>query len=153
MYILIIGVYHLNLTQRRDYFETQKENLSRSPLFLDDWNSQIESKSLNQDQIIKYANYCGVYPKKVARILNLSEVQTQLRKGNAIYMGTAGYGNYSNSRHALALFGWVNQGGYQTYYVWNPWYNYPTVISANAGPVTIPVPGGGFTWDNTITNW
>ncbi|HAZ9701225.1 TPA: peptidase C47, partial [Enterococcus faecium] len=57
------------------------------------------------------------------------------------------------SRHALALFGWVNQGGYQTYYVWNPWYNYPTVISANAGPVTIPVPGGGFTWDNTITNW
>ncbi|MRA75959.1 peptidase C47, partial [Bacillus thuringiensis] len=38
-------------------------------------NSQIESKSLNQDQIIKYANYCGVYPKKVARILNLSEVQ------------------------------------------------------------------------------
>ncbi|WP_250548054.1 cysteine protease staphopain, partial [Enterococcus faecium] len=43
-------------------------------------NSQIESKSLNQDQIIKYANYCGVYPKKVARILNLSEVQTQLRK-------------------------------------------------------------------------
>ncbi|HFQ0417688.1 TPA: C47 family peptidase, partial [Enterococcus faecium] len=112
-------------------------------------NSQIESKSLNQDQIIKYANYCGVYPKKIARILNLSEVQTQLRKGNAIYMGTAGYGNYSNSRHALALFGWVNQGGYQTYYVWNPWYNYPTVISANAGPVTIPVPGGGFTWDNT----
>ncbi len=50
-------------------------------------------------------------------------------------------------------YGWVNQGGYQTYYVWNPWYNYPTVISANAGPVTIPVPGGGFTWDNTITNW
>ncbi|MGK4109918.1 hypothetical protein AB0X59_12670, partial [Enterococcus cecorum] len=77
----------------------------------------------------------------------------QNRKGNAIYMGTAGYGNYSNSRHALALFGWVNQGGYQTYYVWNPWYNYPTVISANAGPVTIPVPGGGFSWDNTITNW
>ncbi len=38
LYILIIGVYHLNLTQRRDYFETQKENLSRSPLFLDDWN-------------------------------------------------------------------------------------------------------------------
>ncbi|GAA0504207.1 hypothetical protein GCM10009633_32460 [Janibacter melonis] len=35
---IIIGVYHLNLTQRRDYFETQKENLSRSPLFLDDWN-------------------------------------------------------------------------------------------------------------------
>ncbi|MCH3313990.1 hypothetical protein LDA58_14700, partial [Enterococcus faecium] len=60
---IIIGVYHLNLTQRRGYFETQKENLSRSPLFLDDWNSQIESKSLNQDQIIKYANYCGVYPK------------------------------------------------------------------------------------------
>lgn len=72
MYILIIDVYHLNLTQRRDYFETQKQNLFRSPLFLDDWNF---------------------------------------------------------------------------------WYNYPTVISANAGPVTIPVPGGGFTWDNTITNW
>ncbi len=32
-------------------------------------------------------NYCGVYPKKVARILNLSEVQTQLRKGNAILYG------------------------------------------------------------------
>ena len=116
-------------------------------------SSQIESKSLNQDQIINYANYLGVYPKKVARILYLSEVQAQLRKGNAIYMGAAGYGNYANKRHALALFGWVNQGGYQTYYVWNPWYTYPTVISANTGPVTIPVPGGGFTWDNTITNW
>lgn len=112
----------------------------------------LKDKSISQDDLIKYGNTKKVYPKKVSRKLSIAEVRNQLNKGNAVYAGAYGSGSYQGKRHAFAIYGWINyEKGVDAYYVWNPWWNYPCVIDASKG--TLPVNGGSFTWDSTITNW
>ncbi|MFD1902926.1 hypothetical protein GQR36_27605 [Enterococcus termitis] len=41
--------------------------------------------------------------------VNHSVIESNLRKGNALYIGGIGYGSQtSKSRHAFALYGWVD---------------------------------------------
>jgi hypothetical protein len=115
--------------------------------------AQRWKSSVSQDQIVKYGKYRGVNPIRVDGTLYHSTVESNLRKGNAIYLGTSGYGQVNKSRHAFALHGWINYGSNRIYEVWNPWYNQTMIIQANTYPMTISVPGGGFVWDVTIYNW
>lgn len=120
---------------------------------------QREKEGVSPAQVIAYANYRKTYPKLVESTVSHSIVESNLRKGNALYMGGIGYGDSNKSRHAFALYGWVDHenpnGGkpYRVYYLWNPWWNYPMTVQANTLPMTIPVPGGGYTWYRTIYNF
>ncbi|MFD2308686.1 C47 family peptidase [Enterococcus termitis] len=121
---------------------------------------QREQNGVSPNQILAYANYRKTYPKLVESTVNHSVIESNLRKGNALYIGGIGYGSQtSKSRHAFALYGWVDNenpsGGkpYRVYYVWNPWWNYPMTVQGNTLPMTIPVPGGGYTWYRTIYNF
>lgn len=119
--------------------------------------AQKEATGVNQDQLLNYGRARGTNPIRTGSMLSHATVERELRKGNAIYMGTEGY-SHSNSklhksRHAFALYGWVNSDKIRTYYLWNPWWNYPMVVQANNYPITIPVPEGVYIWDSSIYNW
>lgn len=102
--------------------------------------------------MVKYANTKKVYPKLVNSRLTLGEVKNQINKGNAIYAEAQGTEGYLGNRHALVIFGWIKPIDREDmYYVWNPWWTYTSVIEVKNN--TLPVPGGSWVWDNTITNW
>ncbi|MGG5343734.1 C47 family peptidase [Enterococcus sp. AZ192] len=120
---------------------------------------QRENQGISPENVLAYANYRKTYPKWVENTVSHSVVESNLRKGNALYIGGIGYGDSNKSRHAFALYGWVDSenpnGGkpYRVYYIWNPWWNYPMTVQGNTLPMTIPVPGGGYTWYRTIYNF
>ena len=71
-----------NITARQimQYFYPNSKNLSQ--------------ESINNAQLIKYANLKKSYPKRVARTLSDSEVRAQINASRPIYMGTEGKGGY-----------------------------------------------------------
>lgn len=112
----------------------------------------LKNKAISQSDLVKYANTKKVYPKLVNSRLTLGEVKNQINKGNAIYAGAQGTGGYLGNRHALVILGWIKPIDREDmYYVWNPWWTYTSVIEVKNN--TLPVPGGSWVWDNTITNW
>lgn len=112
----------------------------------------LVKKTASYDQIVAFAKSKGSSPIVTNTSLSGDNVRTLLQNGKPLYLGLNGAGNYLNSTHAMALFGWVKQGKVDTYYLWNPWNNYPIVASPNGSSLTVPVPGGSFIWKRTIYN-
>ncbi|MBL1229350.1 hypothetical protein IW492_08920 [Enterococcus sp. BWB1-3] len=120
--------------------------------------AERQTKGVNQDQLVQYGRSRSTAPIRVGSVIYHDQILTDLRKGNAIYLGTQGYSgstSINKSRHAFALFGWVDHGigAHRVYYLWNPWWNYPMTVLGDTYPFVIPVPGGSYVWDSTIYNW
>lgn len=107
----------------------------------------LTQESINNDQLIRYANLKKSYPIRVSRTLSDSEVKAQINASRPIYLGTKGKGEYKKGRHAIVLRGYNSS----SYSVWNPWNNHYSSISKNSK--TLTVSGGSFVWDVSIYNW
>lgn len=114
-----------------------------------------------ENEMIRYATTRGGYPKFVNRVLSKNEIYDQLLKSNAVYArwyrGKISDKNY----HALDIIGIVKQpiwnqitGQNVGYIVWNPWYDYTEMVSANdPNNISYSIPGRTYKWWQTVTNW
>lgn len=116
-------------------------------------DTSLKQVGLSREQAVKYGKSKGCNPYIVNGMVDKNEIHNQVRRGNAIYAGGFGIQGQSKTRHAFALYGWVQQGDVRTLYLWNPWYNHPMVVNGNTAPIIFPTPSGGYVWDVSITNW
>ncbi|PLS38306.1 hypothetical protein CYV25_01745 [Carnobacterium maltaromaticum] len=116
------------------------------------WAGRSSNQAITRLDLIRYANSRGVYPRE-AGVLTWNQVTTEVMKSNAIYGGWAGAGKvYAGSSHAINIVGTYSESGFKGYWISNPWYKTIDLVTANSKVVS-GVPGGSFTWVNSITNW
>ncbi|MBO0440971.1 C47 family peptidase [Candidatus Enterococcus ikei] len=124
------------------------------------WGKKGKNDAFSYTDVIKYANTRGVYPYYVGRPMNWNEVETQIKKSNAIWGAWEGISgkDYKGLWHAIDIVGtyqtpiWGLVGVTQVaYVVWNPWYG--GLELCNADNNTYSVIGGTFAWRYSVTNW
>ncbi|MGM0218503.1 staphopain A [Enterococcus sp. AZ126] len=120
------------------------------------WGKRGKNVGFTDDEMVKYANTRGVYPKLLSRPTTWSETITQLRKSNGV-LGV--WESQVHTWHAIDITGTymsdTANGRKNVFVIWNPWRTYVELIDA---PTNKPIKyiansDRTYTWRRSITNW
>ncbi|GGC91306.1 C47 family peptidase [Enterococcus wangshanyuanii] len=119
------------------------------------WGKKGKNDGFTPEEIIKYANTRGVYPKLLERPTTWTESLKEFRKSNGL-LGL--WKSQVNTFHAIDLLGTYSENymGKQMngYVIWNPWNKYTEIVDASPKQIKyIANSTRTYTWIGTITNW
>lgn len=119
------------------------------------WGKKGKNDAFSDDDLIRYANTRGVYPKKLSRPTTWNETLVQLRKSNAVW---GAWQSQVNTWHAVDITGTFSEnamsGRKNGYIIWNPWRTYTEIIDASPKQIKyIANTDRTYTWRKSITNW
>lgn len=107
----------------------------------------LDSKSLSDADLIRYARHIGSNPYYVSRSLSRNQIMEEISNYRMIYAGGRNLNN-AKSLHAMVVYGYTMD---MYYYYWNPWGE--TLKSAMDSNILQTRNGTKYDWEDSIRNF